>query len=65
LLGDVELIVMAKRVLISALGSERFSREIVLQINTLGDVESRQAFGVVLREFLERRRSQLSPEGFC
>lgn len=67
--GDVELIAIAKRALGRAIGAHRFDREIVLQINTLGDAESRKAYSTVLRDYLESKRSSLSQEGnvcaFC
>jgi histidyl-tRNA synthetase len=61
--GDVELILLAKRVLSRVLGQEVFDKEIVLQINTLGDAESRVVFGIVLRKYLESKRGELSSEG--
>jgi hypothetical protein len=61
--ADVELIVLAQRVLSRLLGKERYEKEVSLQINTLGDVESRTNYSVVLRKYLEGKRSELSPEG--
>lgn len=61
--ADVELVLLAKRVLVRVLGQEKFDKEVVLQINTLGDAESRKTFGVVLRQYLESKRGQLSQEG--
>jgi histidyl-tRNA synthetase len=61
--GDVELVVLAQRVVSRALGAERAAAEVRLQINTLGDAESRKAYNVVLRDFLESQRGSLSASG--
>ncbi len=58
--ADVELVTLAQRVLARALGAERAAAEVRLQINTLGDAESRRAYAAVLREYLERKRGALS-----
>jgi histidyl-tRNA synthetase len=61
--ADVELVALAQRVVSRALGEERAAAEVRLQINTLGDVESRKAYNVVLRDFLESQRGSLSASG--
>jgi histidyl-tRNA synthetase len=57
-LGDVEVIGLGAHVL-EALGV--LSRT-TLELNTLGDAESRQAYRAALLGFLSGRRSQLSPD---
>ncbi|MSO75189.1 MAG: histidine--tRNA ligase [Alphaproteobacteria bacterium] len=57
-LGDVEVIGLGTHIL-DALGVLGRTK---LELNTLGDTESRQAYRAALREFLGARRNQLSPE---
>jgi histidyl-tRNA synthetase len=57
-LADVEVIALAAD-LLAALGLER---RIVLELNSLGDAESRQAYRAVLVDYLEQRKRELSVE---
>jgi histidyl-tRNA synthetase len=57
-LGDIEVIGLGAHIL-EALG---VLGRTTLELNTLGDTESRQAYRAALREFLSTRRSELSPE---
>ncbi|MSO73533.1 MAG: histidine--tRNA ligase [Alphaproteobacteria bacterium] len=57
-LGDIEVIALGAHIL-DALG---VLGRTTLELNTLGDTESRQAYRAALRDFLSARRNQLSPE---
>ncbi|MCW5699192.1 MAG: histidine--tRNA ligase [Rhodospirillales bacterium] len=57
-LADVEVIALGAD-LLSALGLEE---RVVLELNSLGDAESRQTYRSVLVEYLQSRRNELSPD---
>ncbi len=57
-LGDIETIGLGAHIL-DALG---VLGRTTLELNTLGDSESRQAYRAALRDYLAARRDQLSPE---
>ena len=58
--ADVELMAVGWQVVTDVLGS---SEGLTLKVNTLGDAESRQRYQLVLEEFLQSRRADLSEEG--
>lgn len=60
LAADLELISLGWLVLDEILGSRQ---GISLQLNTLGDAESRARYNVILSDYLRACRSQLSEEG--
>ncbi len=60
-LGDVEVIALGED-LLRALG---LKDRVVLEINSLGDVESRQAYRSILVDFLTRHKPRLSAESLA